>query len=226
MLAVLDPETGDRISDVAENLGETLYTTLKERLLSSFSLSPWQAMWQLFDFSEMAEDQWPSLFLATMKALLPPEEKADSFTFRALFIRKLPEELRGPLISSKFDTVVAMAAHADTLWSARSIKPTQSRAAEASRADGQTPPPTTTCASTMPSLVRRPCGVTPPAATSCRETPWPPTTVINHHVRWRRSLLPDGHHLRKALPGRHRSGLQHSATPLQPAAGQPQAGSS
>ena len=79
-------------------------------------------MWQLFDFPEMAEDQRPSLFLATMKDLLPPEEKADSFDFRALFIRKLPEKLWGPLISSKFETVVAMRAHADTLWGARSIK--------------------------------------------------------------------------------------------------------
>lgn len=123
VLAVLDPETCDRISDVAEDPGETPYTTLKERLLSSFTLSPWQSMWQLFDLPEMAEDQRPSLFLATMKALLPPEEKADSFTFKALFIKKLPEELRGPLISSKFETVAAMAAHADTLWGARSIKP-------------------------------------------------------------------------------------------------------
>ena len=122
VLAVLDFEMCDRISDVAVNPGETPYTTLKERLLSSFSLSPWQAMWQLFDFPEMAEDQRPSLFLATMKYLLPPEEKAHSFDFRALFIRKLPEKLWGPLISSKFETVVAMRAHADTLWGARSIK--------------------------------------------------------------------------------------------------------
>ncbi len=56
VLAVLDPETCDRISDVAENPGETPYTTLKERLLSSFSLSPWQSMWQLFDLPEMSED--------------------------------------------------------------------------------------------------------------------------------------------------------------------------
>ena len=102
---------------------ETPYTTLKECLLSSFSLSPWQAMWQLFDFPEMAEDQRPSLFLATMKALLTPEEKADSFTFRALLIRKLPEKLRGPHISSKLQTMVAMAAHADTVWGTPSIKP-------------------------------------------------------------------------------------------------------
>ena len=124
VLAVLDPETCDRISDVAENPGETPYTTLKERLLSSFSLSPWQSMWQLFDLPEMTEDQRPSIYLATMKALLPPEENADSFTFKALFVKKLPEELRGPLISSKFETVTAMAAHANTLWGARSIRPT------------------------------------------------------------------------------------------------------
>ena len=194
-------------------------------------------MWQLFDFPEMAEDQRPSLFLATMKALLPPEEKADSFTLRALFIRKLPEELRGPLISSKFETVVAMAAHADTVWGTRSIKPVvhavqsanrwaAAPAVATSRAHGQAPPPTTTCASTTPSLVRRHSGVTPPAATSHWERPWPPTTAINHHVRRRCSLLPDGHHLREALPGRQGSGPQHSVTPLQPAAGQSQAGPS
>ena len=123
MLAVLDPETCDRISNVAKKRGETPNTTQKEQLLSFFSLSPWQAIWQLFDFPEMAEDQQPSLFLASKKALLPPEEKVDSFTFKALFIKKLPEELRGPLIGSKFETVAAMAAHADTLWGARSVKP-------------------------------------------------------------------------------------------------------
>lgn len=123
VLAVLDAETCDRISDVAENPGETPYTTLKERLLSSFTLSPWQSMWQLFDLPEMTEDQRPSTYLATMKALLPPDEKADSFTFKALFVKKLPEELRGPLVSSKFESVADMAAHADTLWGARSTKP-------------------------------------------------------------------------------------------------------
>ena len=41
------------------------------------------------------------MLLAAMKALLPPDEKADSFTFKAFF-KKLPEELCGPLISSKF----------------------------------------------------------------------------------------------------------------------------
>ena len=181
---------------------ETPYTTLKECLLSSFSLSPWQAMWQLFEFPEMAEDQRPSLFLATMKALLTPEEKADSFTFRALLIRKLPEKLRGPHISSKLQTMVAMAAHADTVWGTPSIKPvvhtvhsanwrscSPSRHGKQSRR--QTPPPTTTCASTTPSLVKMHCGVTPPAATSRQETPWPPLTAINLHVRQRCSLLPD-----------------------------------
>ena len=78
---------------MAENPGDTPYTTLKERLLKSFSLSPWQAMWQLFDYPEMAGDQQPSQFLASMKALLPPEEKADSFYFKALFIKKLPDEV-------------------------------------------------------------------------------------------------------------------------------------
>lgn len=133
VLAVLDPETCDRISDVAENPGETPYTTLKERLLSSFSLSPWQSMWQLFDLPEMSEDQRPSTLLAAMKALLPPDEKTDSFTFKALFIKKLPEELRGPLISSKFETVADMAAHADTLWGARSIKPAVHAVQDANR---------------------------------------------------------------------------------------------
>ena len=119
VLAILDPETCDRISDVTENPGDTPYTTLKERLISSFSLSLWQAMWQLFNYPELAGDQQPSQFLASMKALLPPEEKADSFHFKALFIKKL----RGPLIGSKFETLAAMAAHADTLWGARSVKP-------------------------------------------------------------------------------------------------------
>jgi len=122
VLAVLDPETCDKISDVAENPGATPYTTLKEKLLSSFSLSPWQSMWQLFDMPEMSEDQKPSTLLAAMKALLPPDEKPDTFTFKALFIKKLPEELRGPLISAKFESIGDMAAMADTLWGARTIK--------------------------------------------------------------------------------------------------------
>ena len=87
----------------------------------------------------MSEDQWPSTLLATMKALLPPDEKADNFTFKALFIKKLPEELHGPLISSKFETVADMAAHADTLWGARSIKPAVHAVQDANRR-GPSPP--------------------------------------------------------------------------------------
>ncbi len=55
-------------------------------MLSSFLLSPWQSMWQLFDLPEMSEDQRPSTLLAAMKSLLPLDEKAESFTFKALFI--------------------------------------------------------------------------------------------------------------------------------------------
>ena len=136
-------------------------------------------MWQLFDLPEVSEDQRPSMLLAAMKALLPPDKKADSFTFKDLFIKKLPEELCGPRISSKFKTVVA---HADMLWGTRSIKPAVHAVQDANRR-GHSPsrrgkqrgradtPAAAACVSTMPSSVRMHAAAKPPAATNHRETP-------------------------------------------------------
>ncbi len=44
------------------------------------------------------------MLLAAVKALLLLNEKAGSFTCKALFIKKHSEELCGPLISSEFKT--------------------------------------------------------------------------------------------------------------------------
>ena len=54
-------------------------------------------MWQLFNLSDITDDHLPSMLLAAMKALLLPDKKVDSFTIKDLSMKKLPEELRGPL---------------------------------------------------------------------------------------------------------------------------------
>ena len=119
VLAVLPMEVIDTIHSIVDNPGDAPYSTLKEKLLGTYTPSPWQALWQVMDLPSLAADQKPSTLLDTMAALLPVGTKTDSKFFHAIYLRKLPTNIRAPLMAASFNTVEEMAAHADKIWGAQ-----------------------------------------------------------------------------------------------------------
>lgn len=97
------------------------YETLKERLLQTYSLSDYARAEQLVDQPPLG-DRKPSSLLNSMLALLPEGHKPD-FLFKFLFLRKLPADIRGHLINTKFEDIRDLAALADSLWSSRQTSP-------------------------------------------------------------------------------------------------------
>lgn len=120
---VLTKLPADIITQILDLLNEldtnttTPYECLKERLLTAFVPSRWTRAHQLLQHPPLG-DQRPSALMATMLAILPPEEKPDSL-FLTLFLDRMPQTIREHLATRNFATPREMAAHADQLWEAR-----------------------------------------------------------------------------------------------------------
>jgi hypothetical protein len=93
------------------------YDQLKYRLLSSYGMSKWQLAGRIIDYSVPA-DARPSTLLDGMMSLLPTGEQP-GVIFMALFLKKLPQDVRDHLCSRNFDAVHDMAIFADQMWDAR-----------------------------------------------------------------------------------------------------------
>lgn len=108
------------IRDVVRSVTEQTedpYSLIKERLLSSFKPSPWAQVNKLLDYPEIGGSR-PSAMMAAMLSLLPEGEQP-GFLFKAVFLRRLPVEMREHLAAKEFPTPQEMAKHADSLWEAR-----------------------------------------------------------------------------------------------------------
>jgi hypothetical protein len=97
--------------------GEDIYERLKSRLLSSHGRSKWKLANQLLDHPALGDNR-PSALMDSMLAILPPGEQA-GVVFLAMFLRRLPTDLRDHLAGKDFASPQQMAEHADTLWDAR-----------------------------------------------------------------------------------------------------------
>ena len=93
------------------------YGLIRTRLLASFGRTKWQLANLLLD-SPPIGDRRPSAMMDAMLALLPPGEQA-GLLFQALFMRRLPADMRQQLAARDFPSLPDMAAHADILWDAR-----------------------------------------------------------------------------------------------------------
>jgi hypothetical protein len=120
VLMKLSPEVIKSVRDVVQRVpepGEDIYATLKARLLGSYGPSKWKLANKLLDHPSLGEGR-PSALMDSMLALLPPDEKP-GVVFLAMFLRRLPSDLRDHLASKDFSTPHQMAEHADILWDAR-----------------------------------------------------------------------------------------------------------
>jgi len=89
------------------------YTTLKQQLLATHQLTPYQQMEQLFNVEPLGGRK-PSELLAAMLALCPKGEEQSSF-FSFLFLQRLPRELRVLLAEDDHKNLRALADKADKL---------------------------------------------------------------------------------------------------------------
>ena len=92
------------------------FERLRERLVGSYTPSKWQLAHQIIHHPDIG-DRRPSQLMASMLALLPAGEQPN-ILFQALYLERLPEDMRKALGTIKFETCRDMAAHGDLIWDA------------------------------------------------------------------------------------------------------------
>ena len=98
----------------------TLYNRLKERLVHRFAATKWSMAFQILTHPGLG-DLRPTQLLDTMMSLLPPGEPP-GILFQALFLQRLPTDMRDHLVAANLQTPREMAITADRMWDSRSEK--------------------------------------------------------------------------------------------------------
>ena len=93
------------------------YATLKSRLVQSFALTDYQRAEQFFKLPGLG-DRRPSELMNNMLALLPSDHPP-CFLFNYQFLQRLPVDIRGHLVTKKFENSRELANMADKLCVAR-----------------------------------------------------------------------------------------------------------
>ena len=114
VVAALDGQTARRVGDLLRALPTDPYTTLKKRLLSTFSLSERERACRLLDLEDLG-DRKPSALVDHILALAGTGSL--DFLLRELFIRKLPESIRAIVAASSSTDLRVLGAEADTHFS-------------------------------------------------------------------------------------------------------------
>jgi hypothetical protein len=78
------------------------------KLTASYQRSPWQLTFDLLDMPDLG-DQRPSVLMDIMLASLPDDCRPDRL-FLALFLRRLPPDIRDQLVAQDLQEPAAMAA--------------------------------------------------------------------------------------------------------------------
>lgn len=121
LVSALTESIALRVQDALRNPDTTTpYTTLKTRLLKTFTLSDYQRAEKLLDMQGDVTER-PTVTMDRMLALLPEDVSAEDpgFLFKTLFLRKLPVEIRAHLVAFKGETMRALAERGDEFWASR-----------------------------------------------------------------------------------------------------------
>ncbi|KAG1663251.1 hypothetical protein GQR58_020488 [Nymphon striatum] len=116
VVAALPESVALRITDLLQTPPADVdaYDGLKSRLLDTFSLSAYQRAEAILGYP-MLGDERPSQLMDKLLGFLPSEEKPN-FLFIHAFLRRLPAEVRAPLMNDDWTDVRALAARADRIW--------------------------------------------------------------------------------------------------------------
>jgi hypothetical protein len=93
------------------------YEQLETKLTASYQQSPWQLAFDLLDMPDLG-DRRQSVLMDTMLASLPDDCQPNRL-FMALFLCRLPPDIRDQLVAQDFKEPAAMAAVADRIYDAR-----------------------------------------------------------------------------------------------------------
>jgi len=136
LLAALPEEVLAQVMDVIEDLPEdTPYTTLKERLLETHTLSNFEKLELLFKAGQLGARK-PSQLLNSMLEYCPQGEERGVF-FHFMFLQRLPQSLRTLLGEVEHGDPRALAARADRLWACHGKQQQQEVAAVDTEEDGE-----------------------------------------------------------------------------------------
>ncbi len=115
-VAALDQAVALRVLDLIENPPEDdKYTALKNRLIQTFALSEYERAGNILHIDDLG-DRKPSELMDVMLGHLGNE--APCFLFRRIFLERLPEHIRAPLMNMQNADPRELAKTADTLWEA------------------------------------------------------------------------------------------------------------
>ncbi len=118
VVAALDQEVATRVLDLIESPPEEdKYDSLKRRLIETYALSEYERAGQILHAPEMG-DAKPSELLDKMLGYLGSEKPC--FLFRRIFLERLPDEVRTPLMHMDIKDIRALAQAADRLWESKS----------------------------------------------------------------------------------------------------------
>ena len=123
LIAALQPATLKSVRDILTDITadeNTLYNRLKERLVHRYAATKWNLVFQILGHQGLG-DLRPSQLLDAMMALLPPGEPP-GILFQALFMQRLPVDMRDHLVAANLENPREMAILADRMWDSRSDK--------------------------------------------------------------------------------------------------------
>ena len=121
VVSALDQETAVRVLDIIQEVpAKTPYTTLKTRLLGTFTPSDYERAGQLLHIPPLGDNK-PSYLMDQMMALLPTDHKP-CFLFRRIFLERMPERIRSILLHAKITDARELADAADRLHEAHSME--------------------------------------------------------------------------------------------------------
>ena len=119
LVAALPVEVAARVADVITSPDPTImYTSLRGRLLDTYTLDSYQRFRCLLDMPATSADK-PSALLDSMLTFLPESENKEQpgWMFKNLFLHRLPSEIRTNLMPHKNEPVRKLATRGDALWS-------------------------------------------------------------------------------------------------------------
>lgn len=115
-IACLPVEIITNVSDIIKNLdGENNYVTLKNAILKRKSLSEVQRLEQLLEGSAIG-DRSPSQFYRDMMVLAGESSMTNEKLLKALWLKRLPEQIRMVVASRESDDIDKLCDLADKIW--------------------------------------------------------------------------------------------------------------
>jgi hypothetical protein len=120
LLSALSTEVCSNINNSLEKINENAadaYEQLKALLVSRYTKDRWARAFELLNFSEIG-DMKPTDMMRQMKALLPTDDRPGT-TFMAMFLLRLPSDMRDLLIAKDFKDCTMMAEYVNLLYSSR-----------------------------------------------------------------------------------------------------------